>query len=258
MLHNDHGDRGLAAQHDLPRHASEAPDLQPLIDRIEQQLTSRHAVFKQRELHTVVLEQTAGRLNPEQALALAREMVAERRIIPLQDDRLTTLTIRAQEQAIERRAASLAQPAGRDASDHARAQAARETGERIGGTLSVEQQQALAQLTWPQRLRALIGPAGTGKGVVIDAAARAEQHASRDVLGIAVSGSTAERLGEDSPALSGRTLTLDALVHRADTGAVNLGPQVAPKKRRSGTRPRKAKPSAENTDAKPRRAAAAT
>jgi hypothetical protein len=32
-----------------------------------------------------------------------------------------------------------------------------------------------------------------------------------------VSGSTAERLGTDSPALTGQTLTLDALVARANT-----------------------------------------
>jgi ATP-dependent exoDNAse (exonuclease V) alpha subunit len=66
----------------------------------------------------------------------------------------------------------------------------------------------------------LVGPAGTGKGVVIDAAARAEQHAGRETIGIAVSGSTAERLGADSPALAGRTLTLDALIARANMGTV--------------------------------------
>jgi ATP-dependent exoDNAse (exonuclease V) alpha subunit len=69
----------------------------------------------------------------------------------------------------------------------------------------------------------LVGAAGTGKGVVIDAAARAEQHAGRQTIGIAVSGSTAERLGADSPALTGRTLTLDSLVARANTGTVEIG-----------------------------------
>ena len=58
---------------------------------------------------------------------------------------------------------------------------------------------------------------------MIDAAARAEQIAGRETLGIAVSGSTAERLGADSPALAGRTLTLDALTARADTGRVQIG-----------------------------------
>jgi ATP-dependent exoDNAse (exonuclease V) alpha subunit len=38
-----------------------------------------------------------------------------------------------------------------------------------------------------------------------------------------VSGSTAERLGADSPALAGRTLTLDALIARADTGRLQIG-----------------------------------
>jgi ATP-dependent exoDNAse (exonuclease V) alpha subunit len=58
---------------------------------------------------------------------------------------------------------------------------------------------------------------------VIDAAARAEQYAGRETIGVAISGSTAERLGADSPALAGQTLTLDALVARANTGAIHLG-----------------------------------
>ena len=72
----------------------------------------------------------------------------------------------------------------------------------------------------------LVGPAGTGKGVVIDATARAEQLAGREALGIAVSGSTAERLGTDSPALQGNTLTLDALTARANIGTVHIGPDT--------------------------------
>ena len=59
-------------------------------------------------------------------------------------------------------------------------------------------------MTGPERLALLIGPAGTGKGVVIDAAACAEQLAGRETIGVAVSGSTAERLGADSPALTGQ------------------------------------------------------
>jgi ATP-dependent exoDNAse (exonuclease V) alpha subunit len=57
---------------------------------------------------------------------------------------------------------------------------------------------------------------------VIDAVARAEQQAGRHTIGIAVSGSTAERLGADSPALTGQTLTLNALVARANTGTVEI------------------------------------
>jgi ATP-dependent exoDNAse (exonuclease V) alpha subunit len=61
---------------------------------------------------------------------------------------------------------------------------------------------------------------------VIDATARAEQLAGHETLGIAVSGSTAERLGTDSPALQGQTLTLDALIARANTGSIHVGPDT--------------------------------
>jgi ATP-dependent exoDNAse (exonuclease V) alpha subunit len=57
---------------------------------------------------------------------------------------------------------------------------------------------------------------------VIDAAARAEQHTGHRTLGIAVSGSTAQRLGYDSPALAGQTLTLDALVSRVERGQLDV------------------------------------
>ncbi len=135
---------------------------------------------------------------------------------------MTTLAIRAQEQAIERRATALAQPAGRDAGNAPLESAVREVAERIAAPLSAEQHAALQAITGPERLAVLIGPAGTGKGIVIDAAARAEEHAGRTVLGIAVSGSTAERLGADTPSLNGRTLTLDSLVARARTGSIHV------------------------------------
>jgi ATP-dependent exoDNAse (exonuclease V) alpha subunit len=204
--------------------ASERPKAERAIeDRVEAKLTEQHAVFQERDLRAVVLEQAAGEMAPDQALAVAREMVRDRRVLTLEGGRMTTLAVRAQEQAIERRATQLSQPAGRDVGDVARGSAAREAAERIGGPLSPEQHHALEVLTGPERAAVLVGPAGTGKGVVIDAAARAEQHAGRETIGIAVSGSTAERLGADSPALAGQTLTLDALVVRASTGAIHVG-----------------------------------
>ncbi|HTQ67861.1 MAG TPA: MobF family relaxase, partial [Solirubrobacteraceae bacterium] len=192
----------------------------PVADRVEARLTEREAIFDATTLRAVAFEQTVGEFSPRQALDAAREMLSERRVLGLEGGRMTTLQVRAREQAIERRASVLAQDCDRDVGERAREIAAREVSERLGGSLTREQQQALRALTGPERLAVLIGPAGTGKGVVIDAAARAEQHVGREVLGIAVSGSTAERLGLDSPALADRTLTLDALVSRADRGAV--------------------------------------
>jgi conjugative relaxase-like TrwC/TraI family protein len=200
--------------------------LRPVEDRIEERLTERHAVFEARNLRTIALEQTAGELAPHDALHVADGMIRDRRILALEGGRMTTLAVRAQEQAIERRTRSLARPAGRDVGQQARTTAAREVAERIGSQLTDEQARALLVLTGPERSAALIGPAGTGKGVVIDATARAEQLAERKTLGIAVSGSTAERLGADSPALQGQTLTLDALIARANTGRIHVGPET--------------------------------
>ena len=197
-----------------------------LADRVERSLTGRQAVFEVKDLRAAALEQSVGELSPELALQAAGEMVSERRILPLEDGKMTTLAVRAQEQAIERHATALAEPAGHDVGHGARANATREVAERIGAPLSDEQEMALLVLTGPERGVALIGPAGVGKGVVIDAATRAEQLAGRVALGVAVAGATAERLGRDSPALAGQTMTVDALIARADTGSVVLDKQT--------------------------------
>jgi conjugative relaxase-like TrwC/TraI family protein len=194
-----------------------------LEERIETTLTERTATFDGGLLRAVALEQSAGELAPEEAIAVTRAMVGERRILTLEGGRMTTLAIRAQEQAIERRTVELAKPADREVGVVARQLAGLEVAERIGAPLSREQERALRALTGPERIAVLIGPAGTGKGLVIDAAARAEHTVGREVVGIAVAGSTAERLGIDSPALAGRTLTLDALVARADRGTLEIG-----------------------------------
>jgi len=207
-----------AQLHDSPERGTD--------ERIEATLTERTAMFDSGLLRAVALEQSAGELGPEEAIGLTRAMVGERRILTLKGGRMTTLAIRAQEQAIERRAEELAEPAGRDVGEHAREYASREVAECIGAPLSSEQEQALRGVTGPERLAVLIGPAGTGKGVVIDAAARAEEIAGREVFGIAVSGSTAERLGIGSLALEGATLTLDALVVRANSGRLHVGPET--------------------------------
>ncbi len=198
--------------------AGVAPVEMALEDRVEQRLTERAATFEAGELRAVLLEQSVGELPPRQALARARTMVAERRILPLENGLLTTLAVRAREQAIERRFGELSTAAGRDVGEHARAFAGDRIAERIGARLSDEQDHALRVITGPERGAILVGPAGTGKGVVIDAAARAEQLTDHRTLGIAVSGSTAQRLGQDSPALAGQTLTLDALVARVQRG----------------------------------------
>ena len=197
------------------------PD-QVLEDRVEQRLTERTATFEPSELRAVLLEQSVGEFSPHQALERSRAMIAEQRVLPLEGGLMTTLTVRAREQTIERTFTTLATATGRDIGETARALAAGQVAERIGGHLSDEQTNALQVITGPERAAILVGPAGTGKGIVIDAAARAEQHTGHQTLGIAVSGSTAQRLGQDSPALAGQTLTLDALVSRVERGQLHI------------------------------------
>lgn len=126
------------------------------------------------------------------------------------------------EHAIQERVEEMAAGTGAWVSEDARERAAREVAERVGGELSAEQQHALEILTGRERAAVLVGQAGAGKGVVIDAAARAEQHEGHETFGVAVSGSTAERLGQDSPALEGKTMTLASLVARAESGSISL------------------------------------
>jgi conjugative relaxase-like TrwC/TraI family protein len=193
-----------------------------LEDRVEQRLTERAATFEPSEFRAVLLEQSVGELSPREALDFSRAMIAERRVLPLEGGLMTTLAVRAREQAIERRFTGLAADGGREVGERARALAGDQVAERIGGRLSSEQAHALEVITGPERAAILVGPAGTGKGVVIDAAARAEQLGGNQTLGIAVSGSTAQRLGQDSPALAGQTLTLDALVSRVERGQLTV------------------------------------
>jgi hypothetical protein len=202
--------------------AAGQPPERGLGDRVEERLTERAAMFEPGEFRAVLLEQSVGELSPRQALDFSRTMIAERRVLPLEGGLMTTLAIRAREEAIERRFTTLAEAGGRDVGAQARALASDEVAERIGGSLTAEQAYALEFITGPERGAILVGPAGTGKGVVIDAAARAEQHTGHRTLGIAVSGSTAQRLGYDSPALAGQTLTLDALVSRVERGQLHV------------------------------------
>ena len=203
----------------------DSPDVlpeRPLDERVAARLTERAATFEAGELRTFVLEQSVGQLSPIEALDATRTMVADGLVLKLEGGLMTTRAVRSQEEAIETRFSAFARSQGHGVKEQARATAADEVAERIGGHLSDEQAHALTVITGPERGAVLIGPAGTGKGVVIDAAARAEQLSGRETLGIAVSGSTAQRLGRDSPALLDKTLTLDALVARVEAGRLDV------------------------------------
>jgi conjugative relaxase-like TrwC/TraI family protein len=191
-------------------------------ERVTDSLTAEGATFAERELRASVLEQGVGELEPERVAEHARELVASGEVVELEGGRMTTREIRGMEHAVHARVREMAASTGAGVSDEARTAAVREVAERIGGPLSAEQQRALQVLGGEERVAVLVGQAGAGKGVVIDAAVRAEQHAGREPWGVAVAGDTAERLGRESPSLEGKTMTLDSLVAKARTGSVTL------------------------------------
>jgi conjugative relaxase-like TrwC/TraI family protein len=67
-----------------------APRVGHVEDRIEHALTEHQAVFEPRDLRRAALEQLVGELAPQEALAVAREMVHDRRVLPLAGGRMTT------------------------------------------------------------------------------------------------------------------------------------------------------------------------
>jgi conjugative relaxase-like TrwC/TraI family protein len=193
-----------------------------LNERVAARLTERAATFQPSEFRTVLLEQSVGELSSSEALGFSRTMLIERQVLRLESGLMTTQAVRHGEEQIEARFNGFAEVSARDVGNSARAHASDQVAERIGARMSDEQVHALEVITGPERGAIVIGPAGTGKGVVIDAAARAEQLTGHETLGIAVSGSTAQRLGRDSPALLDKTLTLDALVTRVDVGRLRV------------------------------------
>lgn len=205
--------------HDL---AAEDPDALPTEQLIEARLTEHTATFTPGELRAAALEQTTGKLSPEQAIALAKQMTDTGAVIDLYGDLMTTRALRAQEEQLAGRITELARAGGRDVGRQARRIAADRVAQQIGARLTPEQADALAEITGSQRAAILIGAAGTGKGVVIEAAVQAEQIAGQTTYGIAVAGAIAQRLANDCPALAGHTLTLDGMLARAATGSLQL------------------------------------
>jgi ATP-dependent exoDNAse (exonuclease V) alpha subunit len=91
---------------------------------------------------------------------------------------------------------------------------------RLGIQLTSEQRQALDVVTGPGGVVVLVGEAGTGKGVVLGAAREAWEQDGYRVIGTAVAGAAAQRLGVEAGV--GETLTADALTHRVEHRQLSL------------------------------------
>lgn len=216
------GEQQIAALRERDGDLLRDPDAPGWEQRVEGSLTGQRATFERSELRASVLEQGVGEAPAGELADRAGALISDGWVVKLEDGRLTTARLRGMEREIERRVGEFAQRGGADVGAGRRERAVAMAAERVGAPLSAEQRRALAVLTGAERAAVLVGQAGTGKGVVIDAAARAELLAGREPIGVAVAGATAERLGLDSPSLFGRTMTVDALLARAQTGSVQV------------------------------------
>jgi len=178
------------------------------------------AMVSDRDLRAHAYELAAGVERPERTWQRVSELARSGELIRLEGDVWTTRQLRELEQrtieSVRERAHEQLAPVSLEELKRAE----RAAGAELGGSLSAEQRDALGILTGRGGVSVLVGQAGTGKGVVIAAAREAWEREGYRVLGSAVAGATAKRLGAD--AKISETMTVDALVHRQDAGQLGL------------------------------------
>lgn len=201
-----------------PEQASEfAGDL--LLD-----LTREQSVVRERDLHARSYELSAGVCEPAQADRVVAGLEHSGELVALQGGLWTTRELREREQAMLALAASRAGERAVPVSEQTLKRAQREAGREIGGSLSAEQREALETLTGRGGVSVLVGRAGTGKGVVLSAAASAWRQEGYEVIGTAIAGATAERLGAE--AKLERSVNTSALLAGIESGHTQLGPDT--------------------------------
>jgi len=169
-------------------------------------LTQQHATFTQDDLARLAHYHSDSKSQFDQVL---RAMRASPELIALGTDaqgvgRYTSLDMLGVEQGLERSAQALVHTRG-----HAvlagSVEAALSEAERQGVTLSAEQYDAVTHVVQPHGLSAIVGYAGSGKGVALGVARRAWEAQGYKVQGAALSGIAAENL-QSGAAIASRTL----------------------------------------------------
>jgi conjugative relaxase-like TrwC/TraI family protein len=187
-------------------------------------VTSERSMITTRELRARAYELSAGACRPAQADRLIDKLERSGELVRLDDGMWTTRRLREMEQATVEIAESRAGEKAAPLSERSLKQARREVGREIHGSLSAEQREALETITGSGGVTVLVGRAGTGKGVVISAAARAWQIERYEVIGTAVAGATAQRLKDD--AKLDRSYTVDGLCNGVEKGRIDLNPKT--------------------------------
>ena len=200
---------------DRARHSEHAPDAELLAA-----VTSERSMISARELEARAFELAAGAERPAEARERARGLARSGELVELEGGWWTTRELREREQRTLTAAVGRAQERVAPVSDAGLRGAEAAAHAAVGSPLSAEQRDALEIVTGAGGVTALVGQAGTGKGVVIGAAREALEAEGHRVFGTAIAGATAKRL--ESEAGIDRTFTADALLHREAAGRIVL------------------------------------
>jgi conjugative relaxase-like TrwC/TraI family protein len=214
----EHGlsrERGQALFGERPRHES-----RPVGSDLLGVLARDRSMVERRELDARAAEVAAGVMRPGQARHIVAELTRSGELVELDGGLWTTRELRALELRTLERTDELTGSDGPGVSEPALTVARESAREQLGSPLSREQQDALETVTGRGGIAVLVGQAGTGKGVVIGAAREAWERDGYRVIGTAVAGATAKRLGVDSGI--GETMTVDALTNRHANGRLGL------------------------------------
>ncbi len=188
------------------------------------EVTRERSMITERELRAKAYELSAGVCRPAEADCLVNELARSGELLALEGGFWTTRRLREKEQRTidiaQQRITEIAAPVSEPSLKQARREAATE----IKGSLTPEQREALETITGPGGVTVLVGRAGTGKGVVISAAARAWQLDGHNVIGIAIAGSRAQGLKDE--ANLDQAHTADQLINGVQKGHIKLGPNT--------------------------------
>jgi conjugative relaxase-like TrwC/TraI family protein len=187
-------------------------------------VTSHSATLSERDLRARAYELAAGKAHPREADAVIDQLARSGELVALQGGRWTTRDLRELELRTVKLAVSNATARPAPVTESALCAARQEVQRELRKPLSAEQREALQTITGPGGVTVLIGQAGTGKGVVLSAAAGAWQRDGYQVIGTAVAGATAERLGADAGLQ--RASTTDSLLARVQNDSVRVDSQT--------------------------------
>jgi conjugative relaxase-like TrwC/TraI family protein len=183
-------------------------------------VTRERSMIQTRELEARAFELAAGVERPEAAREHLSALQQSGELVELEGGWWTSRELRELEQHALGTARDRSGERVGVASVGAREAGLEAAAARHGHTLTEEQARALETITGPGGVVVLVGEAGTGKGVVLDAARESWERDGQRVIGTAVAGATAQRLGADAGIAE--TMTADSLIGRVEHDRLRL------------------------------------